>query len=87
MSADYTLYKRINIKKLQKVKTIKILDDEDNPHDAEHKVITDGTFYVHIYMNKRGTIHSCSRFGGNNEDAIFEKIQEQIPEWHPLYIG
>ena len=76
MSADYKLAQPVNFKKLlEYAPSIRETFDEDCTAD-DIKIITDGTNYLHVYLNKRGQIDSCTRYGGNNEDAIFDKIYE-----------
>lgn len=93
MSADYQLAKPINFDKLLKyAPSIKEVFNANYTSDRL-KIITDGQSYLHVYLNKRNQIHSCTRYGSNNEDAIFDKIIEETEEtplcgqWDACYIG
>ena len=93
MSADYKLAQPVNFKKLLKyAPSIRETFDEDCTAD-DIKIITDGTNYLHVYLNKRGQIDSCTRYGGNNEDANFDKIYEETDGtplegmWNASYAG
>jgi hypothetical protein len=85
MSADYILFEPIEWSKIVGAEGIQeIVTDETSDH---WKCITDGTNYVWCTVNEDGNVSNMSRYGGNDEDAIFEILTEAIEGFSAHYIG
>lgn len=93
MSADYKLEQQVNFKKLLKYATTIKEVIEPNVTTDQHKIITEGKNFLHLYLTKQGRIDYCSRYGSNNEDVIFNAIYDGVEGtplegyWNALYVG
>ena len=85
MSADYLLYNPVPISKLLAVDGIKLVQVPEVPSDT--KVISNGTYFIHVHLDENDNVTSCARYGGNDEDAIFELLENADIGWHAIYAG
>ena len=76
MSTDYIINKPIPLNKVKKIKGIKVKKFTDKKDKGKYHTIFDGKNYLHYTFNDNNELTGLTRYGGNNESNIIEKIEE-----------
>ena len=74
MSTDYKINKPIPLNKVKKIKGIKVKNLKEDKR--KYHTIFDGKNYLHYSFNDKKELTGLTRYGGNNECNIIEKIEE-----------
>ena len=74
MSTDYIINKPIPLNKVKKIKGIKVKNFKEDKR--KYHTIFDGKNYLHYSFNDKKELTGLTRYGGNNECNIIEKIEE-----------
>jgi hypothetical protein len=74
MSTDYIINKPIPLNKVKKIKGIKVKKFTEDKR--KYYIIFDGKNYLHYSFNDKKELVGLTRYGGNNEWNIIEKIEE-----------
>ena len=74
MSTDYIINKPIPLNKVKKIKGIKVKNFKEDKR--RYHTIFDGKNYLHYSFNDKKELTGLTRYGGNNECNIIEKIEE-----------
>ena len=74
MSTDYKINKPIPLNKVKKIKGIKVKNFKEDKR--KYHTIFDGKNYLHYSFNDKKELTGLTRYGGNNECNIIEKIEE-----------
>jgi len=74
MSTDYIINKPIPLNKVKKIRGIKVKNFKEDKR--KYHTIFDGKNYLHYSFNDKKELTGLTRYGGNNECNIIEKIEE-----------
>ena len=77
MSTDYIINKPIPLNKVKKIKGIKVKNFTNKKNKSKYYTLFDGKNYLHYGFNDKKELTGVTRYGGNNEWNIIEKIEEE----------
>ena len=77
MSTDYIINKPIPLNKVKKIKGIKVKNFTNKKNKSKYYTLFDGKNYLHYSFNDKKELTRLTRYGGNNECNIIEKIEEE----------
>ena len=94
MSTDFGLSKKVSAGDLfgGRLEKFGVREHVNSETSEDHRILTDGNNYLHVYMADDGFVQSLTRYAGNEArkvlEAIIETFDTQIfSEHEPQYWG